>query len=69
MTMQKILNVPGKKDKMVSQKLQDLSESDLNYLEILVGAEMGRNQTDQKRLLRLLNAIAAQKKLVKINKW
>ena len=54
---------------MVSQKLQDLSASDLNYLEILVGAEMGRNQTDQKRLLRLLNAIAAQKKLVKINKW
>ena len=69
MTMQKILNVPGKKDQMVSQKLQDLSESDLNYLKILVGAEMGRNQTDQKRLLRLLNAIAAQKKLVKINKW
>jgi len=81
------LNKHGETDRMVSRKIQELSDSDLNYLEKLLGEkfaqELERDKTwEQKnnysrpgekksRLLRLMNAIRAQKDIKKrtAEKW
>jgi hypothetical protein len=77
----------GDTDKMVSKKIQDLSSDDLSYLEKLLGEkfaqELERDKTwEQKnnysrpgekktKILRLINAIRAQKDIIKrtSEKW
>lgn len=70
---------------MVSRKIQDLSNDDLSYLEKLLGEqfakELERDKTwEQKnkydrpgekknRIIRLIEAIRSQKKLLTIDKW
>ena len=69
---------------MVSSKIANLSNADLTYLETLLGREFAhlneRKQQfqtkngwipgdDSQKVLRLLNAVRAQKKLTTIDKW
>ena len=69
---------------MVSKAISELSDSDLTYLEALLGKEFA-NQTERKKqfetkngwspkddsqkVLRLLNAVRSQKRLTKLDKW
>ena len=69
---------------MVSQKIQELSEEDLTYLEKLLGAEFSRQNeyavqfkskngyaypNDTQKILRILNAVRSQKNLTRMPKW
>lgn len=69
---------------MVSSKIAQLSNADLTYLETLLGREFAhqKERTQQfetkngwspgdesQKVLRLLNAVRAQKKLSTIDKW
>ena len=70
---------------MVSRKIQDLSNEDLLYLETLLGQEFARlseyekqfeaknhykpNTSKKAQALRLMNAIASQRKLLTMPKW
>jgi len=75
------LNKHGDTDRMVSRKIQDLSDHDLNYLEKLLGEqfaqELERDKTWKQKngyhrpgekkstILRLMNAIRAQQEIKK----
>lgn len=81
MTMKTSLNKHGDTDKMVSRKIQDLSNSDLEYLEKLLGEKFAqelerdkswvqKNKYDRpgenkSTIIRLLNAIRSQKNIMK----
>ena len=70
---------------MVSRQIANLSQDDLNYLEKLLGREFAAiNERKQqfktknkwcpeeattKKLLRLMNAVRSQRKLVRMEKW
>ena len=69
---------------MVSSKINNLTESDLTFLERLIGAEFAKqseydktfarkngyaSNKDSKTLLRLLNAVRSQKQLTNMPKW
>jgi len=70
---------------MVSRQIANLSQDDLNYLETLLGREFANiNERKQqfktknkwcpeeattKKLLRLMNAVRSQRKLVRMEKW
>ena len=69
---------------MVSQKIQELSEEDLTYLEKLLGAEFARQNeyamqfkskngycypNDGQKILRIMNAVRSQKNLTRMPKW
>ena len=69
---------------MVSSKIAQLSSADLTYLETLLGREFAQQnerkkqfetkngwspKDDSQKVLRLLNAVRAQKKLTTIDKW
>jgi hypothetical protein len=70
---------------MVSRKIQDLSQEDLLFLENLLGQEFARlneyekqfesknhyksNSNKKAQALRLMNAIASQRKLLTMPKW
>jgi len=70
---------------MVSRQIANLSQDDLNYLEQLLGREFATiNERKQqfktknkwcpeeattKKLLRLMNAVRSQRKLVRMEKW
>lgn len=69
---------------MVSPKFAQLTEQDLTYLEKLLGAEFARQNeqtqqfkskhgyapsNDSQKVLRLLNAVRAQKNLTRMPKW
>lgn len=75
----------GDRHRMVSNKIQELSDSDLTYLETLLGREFVTinerkqqfktkngwcpEEANSKKLLRLMNAIRSQKKLLTMDKW
>jgi len=81
MTMTNSLNKHGETDRMVSRKIQELSDSDLNYLEKLLGEkfaqELERDKTWKQKngyhrpgekkstIMRLMNAIRAQRSIKK----
>ena len=70
---------------MVSRQIQNLSQEDLTYLEKLLGREFANinerkqqfktkngwcpEEANSKKLLRLMNAIRSQKKLLTMDKW
>lgn len=69
---------------MVSQAIANLTDSDLSYLEKLLGKEFTQQHEkrsvfkakngytyddDSKILLRLMNAVRSQKKLLTMDKW
>ena len=69
---------------MVSSKIAQLSSADLTYLETLLGREFAQQnerkkqfetkngwspKDDSQKVLRLLNAVRAQKRLTTIDKW
>ena len=70
---------------MVSRKMQELSESDLTYLEKLLGEKFAeqleadqtwasKNKYDRpgnrkKQILRIMDAIRSQKRLTTVAKW
>ena len=87
MIMKNSSNTHGDTDKMVSKKIQELSNDDLSFLEKLLGEkfaeELERDKTWQQknnysrpgekksRIVRLMNAIRAQKSFKKSlsEKW
>lgn len=85
MTMKSNLKMHGDRHRMVSNKIQELSDSDLTYLETLLGREFVTinerkqqfktkngwcpEEANSKKLLRLMNAIRSQKKLLTMDKW
>ena len=70
---------------MVSRAISNLSNEDLTYLETLLGKEFANqherkkqfetkngwspSKDDSKKILRLLNAVRAQKNLLTMGKW
>ena len=81
------MNKHGKKDRMVSKKIQELSDDDLSYLEKILGEKFAQELEQDKtwvqknnysrpgekksRIIRLMNAIRAQKDIKKrtAEKW
>ena len=79
------LNKHGETNTMVSRQIANLSQEDLRYLETLLGREFANinerkqqfktkngwcpEEANSKKLLRLMNAIRSQKRLVNIEKW
>jgi len=81
------LKLHGETNTMVSRQIQNLSQEDLSYLETLLGREFANinqrkqafktkngwcpEESDTKKLLRLMNAIRAQKSIKKATseKW
>ena len=75
----------GATETMVSRQIQNLSIEDLTYLEKLLGKEFATinerkqqfktkngwcpEEANSKKVLRLMNAIRSQKKLLTIDKW
>ena len=74
----------GATETMVSRSIQNLSTEDLTYLETLLGREFAQQnerkkqfetkngwcpKDDSQKVLRLLNAVRAQKRLTTIDKW
>ena len=70
---------------MVSRQIQNLSTEDLRYLEELLGKEFANinerkqafktkngwcpEEANSKKILRLMNAVRSQKKLLTMDKW
>lgn len=60
---------------MVSKKIQELSQSDLALIERLLAEEFARvrensdNPSQGQRVLRIMNAVRAQKNISAIEKW
>ena len=70
---------------MVSRQIANLSQDDLRYLEELLGREFANinerkqafktkngwcpEEANSKKILRLLNAIRSQKRLLTMDKW
>jgi len=85
MTMQNSSNKPGKKNKMVSKKFDELSTDDLCYLEKILGEKFAQQlEADQtwaaknhydrpgnkkKQILRIMDAVRSQKRLTSVAKW
>lgn len=69
------LNKHGKNYIMVSKKIQELSFSDLDLIERLLAEEFARvrensdNPNHSQQVLRVMNAIRAQKNISVIGKW
>ena len=75
----------GDTDRMVSRKIQDLSDNDLTYLEKLLGEQFAKeleadktwtqkNKYDRpgnrkKQIIKLMDAVRSQKKLTTVEKW
>ena len=86
-TMTNSLNKHGETDRMVSRKIQELSDDDLSYLEKLLGEQFAKELEQDKtwqqknnysrpgekksKIVRLMNAIRAQKDIKKrtAEKW
>lgn len=69
---------------MVSRKMADLSDKDLQYLEEVLGKEFARqieytsqfkakngysNSNDSKQILRLMSAVRSQRRVARLEKW
>ena len=75
------MNKHGETDRMVSRKIQELSDDDLSYLEKLLGEQFAKELDQDKtweqknnysrpgekksRIVRLMNAVRAQKDIKK----
>ena len=80
-TMTNSLNKHGETDRMVSRKIQELSDDDLSYLEKLLGEQFAKELEQDKtwqqknnynrpgekksKIVRLMNAVRAQKDIKK----
>ena len=85
MTMKSNLKMHGDRHRMVSNKIQELSDSDLTYLEKLLGEQFAKElEADQtwtqknkydrpgnrkKQIIKLMDAVRSQKRLTNVAKW